>query len=579
MSEFLFSKILSNACHFALDTLLDCFPLSMEFSWFGFRHKFQWSARTSGIVLIAGVGSYCAYRICSKYLGKEFVWTLMDVARLDRLSKADTRLLHPAAEGFLTSRQSTTFYEERARQRLCQLLRSLSEDDKAIAAGGLSVLGSSGHGSIISQADSRSPQKQRYRLLSTRSGSPIRVVCSTNPILRRALQKTPSERRPSDSDREGLAAIRWESGQREGRTLNTRTHIPRQNEDDHCDGLSDLTSVSRAQPPPVALLRTDCCTDVDGDPYEDDENMDNWSRSSYRHSTAGGDPLSWDDEFNKDAASVTNPLFRCASSSNISELSAMKNLEAMWANDEQKGMIGSSTTSLILRLNDDDTSSCCAYNLAELIESKCIIQSASYMYKSVHVDDTVASEVGSTLSATNQSVLSANFTETLRSHGLWEPSSRPNPEKENTTNQSLYADAPTSTSRLMSDSYISKSSSSSRSQKRSAMFDSGIGTTFISSDGDDDKSSLNGHTTNEPSEKHKNEEDPNLRTPIAKPIIKRSWLDKISEKSSPQHRPRRASIVSSVAPSEQSLEWFDELPTGQQQKIIIKFDEEEGTPI
>jgi hypothetical protein len=55
-------------------------------------------ARTSGIVLIAGVGSYCAYRICSKYLGKEFVWTLIDATRLDRLSRADSRLLHPAAE-------------------------------------------------------------------------------------------------------------------------------------------------------------------------------------------------------------------------------------------------------------------------------------------------------------------------------------------------------------------------------------------------------------------------------------------------------------------------------------------------
>jgi hypothetical protein len=44
----------------------------------------------------------------------------------------------------------------------------------------------------------------------------------------------------------------------------------------------------------------------------------------------------------------------------------------------------------------------------------------------------------------------------------------------------------------MSDSYASKSSSSSMSQKKSAMFDSAIGTDFMSSD--DDKSSLHGHT-------------------------------------------------------------------------------------
>lgn len=58
-----------------------------------------------------------------------------------------------------------------------------------------------------------------------------------------------------------------------------------------------------------------------------------------------------------------------------------------------------------------------------------------------------------------------------------------------------------------------------------------------------------------------------------------SWLDRISEKDSPLHKPRRSSAVSSVAPSEKSLEWFDELSTNAKHKPIgpcIEF--EEGTP-
>ncbi|KAK5976902.1 hypothetical protein GCK32_003985 [Trichostrongylus colubriformis] len=51
-------------------------------------------ARASGVLFVAGVGSYCAYRICTKYLGKRFVWTLLESARFDNLASADRRLLY-----------------------------------------------------------------------------------------------------------------------------------------------------------------------------------------------------------------------------------------------------------------------------------------------------------------------------------------------------------------------------------------------------------------------------------------------------------------------------------------------------
>lgn len=63
--------------------------------------------------------------------------------------------------------------------------------------------------------------------------------------------------------------------------------------------MSDLTSVSRMQPPPDALLRTNCCVDVDGDLIDDEDlDADNFSRSSCRRSLCG-EPLIWDDEFNR----------------------------------------------------------------------------------------------------------------------------------------------------------------------------------------------------------------------------------------------------------------------------------------
>ncbi|WKY08934.1 hypothetical protein Q1695_001814 [Nippostrongylus brasiliensis] len=51
-------------------------------------------ARASGVLLVAGVGSYCAYRICTRYLGKRFVWMLLDSARFDNIPSADRRLLY-----------------------------------------------------------------------------------------------------------------------------------------------------------------------------------------------------------------------------------------------------------------------------------------------------------------------------------------------------------------------------------------------------------------------------------------------------------------------------------------------------
>uniref|UniRef100_A0A0K0DCL6 Secreted protein n=1 Tax=Angiostrongylus cantonensis TaxID=6313 RepID=A0A0K0DCL6_ANGCA len=46
---------------------------------FSVRQKFTLlSARASGVLLVAGVGSYCAYRICTRFLGQRYMFPQVD---------------------------------------------------------------------------------------------------------------------------------------------------------------------------------------------------------------------------------------------------------------------------------------------------------------------------------------------------------------------------------------------------------------------------------------------------------------------------------------------------------------------
>ncbi|ULT85929.1 hypothetical protein L3Y34_005960 [Caenorhabditis briggsae] len=51
-------------------------------------------ARTSGVLLVAGVGSFFAYRVASNLLGNRFVWECLDARHIDQLPTADRRLLY-----------------------------------------------------------------------------------------------------------------------------------------------------------------------------------------------------------------------------------------------------------------------------------------------------------------------------------------------------------------------------------------------------------------------------------------------------------------------------------------------------
>ncbi|EGT32074.1 hypothetical protein CAEBREN_12735 [Caenorhabditis brenneri] len=51
-------------------------------------------ARTSGVLLVAGVGSFFAYRVASNLLGNRFVWECLEARHIDQLPTADRRLLY-----------------------------------------------------------------------------------------------------------------------------------------------------------------------------------------------------------------------------------------------------------------------------------------------------------------------------------------------------------------------------------------------------------------------------------------------------------------------------------------------------
>ncbi|CAI2355270.1 unnamed protein product [Caenorhabditis sp. 36 PRJEB53466] len=50
-------------------------------------------SRTSGVLLVAGVGSFFAYRVASNLLGNRFVWECLEARRIDQMPSADRRLL------------------------------------------------------------------------------------------------------------------------------------------------------------------------------------------------------------------------------------------------------------------------------------------------------------------------------------------------------------------------------------------------------------------------------------------------------------------------------------------------------
>ncbi|KAH7730830.1 Protein RIC-7 b [Aphelenchoides avenae] len=133
--------------------------------------------RTSGVLLVAGFGSYCAYRMCRRYLGKDFVWTMLDAARCDLLARADSRLLHPAGEGYYDAHGNQEFRH--------QLLRDILNTTVP-----------------VSQAPSLSDSVQRCR-----TAAEYTVVSSNGKVVR-VIRGDPLKRRLHSPDtQQGFATL------------------------------------------------------------------------------------------------------------------------------------------------------------------------------------------------------------------------------------------------------------------------------------------------------------------------------------------------------------------------------------
>ncbi|CAD5231206.1 unnamed protein product [Bursaphelenchus xylophilus] len=515
-----FSDFLPNAFLAGVGAFLEASVDDVFVSVFGAESRWKWNARTSGIVLVASVGSYCAYRICSKYLGDGFVWTLLDSTRLDRIPRADSRLLHPAAEGFFYPRRTGEGQTDEGHRKLASLKATPSSN---------------------------------YRISATRSGSPIRILCNGE-----GLRKRPS--------RKGLEGI---SSSSQKKSISTRVVGGLGEELDNADARSDLTSISRVVP---ASSHSNAIYDVDGDML--DELPDEYPSSSQCSVKYAESEMGWEEDSFTHGFCAQNPCFSGSPTpSDISNLSCVRNLKRLL---QEKGDHSTTASVILEKLNSSNTTnfSDCEDNtsglldIAEMIQSKCSAQNVQYMYESVHLGDTATFDAMSVLSFQS----SSSFRKLGKSKGLYDLTGRPSPTPSTYSRRSSmrFQSPLASTSHsaeksdpvkptiitvtdeedpkqknVMTDSCFSRSSVSSTNHgpyRRSTMFDSGLSTDFTS---EDDRSSVGGYA----------------KAYSAEQTGHKTWLDKIIEQSpsnSPKHHPH--SVFGSMASLNISneMEWEDD---------------------
>uniref|UniRef100_A0A914EMA2 Uncharacterized protein n=1 Tax=Acrobeloides nanus TaxID=290746 RepID=A0A914EMA2_9BILA len=494
--------------------------------------------KTSSVLLVAGVGSYFAYRFCAKYLGKDFVWTLLDAAKIDMLARADSRLLHPAAEGFYQVRLGEDHIP------LCEVLTDYGFE--------------SVDGSDVESVTSGF-------LIHTKDGKPIRIVRKGH--LRRALRSPFSK----ELQQQGLNALPYAS-------------TPIKFEDSGLFGSQDdLSSIcsrnevhrtSQGHYPPRGRLRlANNQTDPD---FHDGSSLASDCSASLRI-VWDGDPC-WDDEFDENNVMPDEERPKSPTPSDISELSAFKNLTLMLDAHPGPSDLGITTPDIEGNMED----------ISKMIRSKCM-NSSHFMYQSVIVEssDVAGSDIMSVCSGRSNLSTLREKSRKGASHGLWELTSRITPEKEASPFQHqniddvLYENDPDrrsmSTSILtrpknpMTDSCISKSSISTSFRQSghqphnpNQMIDSAI----VADLSEDDARSSHGGST------HSKSYLKSSSTAIFNPsgIIRRACMDKIPEKPSPALcRRRLESDARSIAHSEKSLEWFDdEFGMGEEQETPRK---------
>uniref|UniRef100_A0A914NXY1 Uncharacterized protein n=1 Tax=Panagrolaimus davidi TaxID=227884 RepID=A0A914NXY1_9BILA len=492
---------------FKSQIFVDCFVFRL------FSKNFSFPARTSGVLLIAGFGSYCAYRIANRYLGKGFVWTLFDAAHCDLLARADSRLLNP--------------------DPCC----SKDSDRRSIIS--------------IDEFDDEENENGEKTPTSSIKGFSIRrsdrsfIQIPKNSRIRRALAASPSMK-------EGLAGI--------SSMAHENNEIGRSRRNSECSSIagssfSEASRIRRDGRQRIPRLIANDDGDLDND-FDDSASLAPTEASEIRLLWDGD--ACWDDEFATTAGPSTSEDDRGIHSptpSDISELSAFKTLKNMFESAEA----GPSN------IPEEDVPFWDAADLAQLIHAKCM-RSTNYMYHSVIVagSDGGGSDIVSICSGrstkSNLSALREKYAK--RSHGLWELANSRTRHDE----KILLLEPSTSKSpNPMTDSGISKMSGSSSilqltAQPQQPMIDSAIDTGFLFDDEGGVSSSSSKYLLSKSDEPLTSSSTAATTTSTSKPgIIRRTQLltgikeqHDSSSTSSPQHR------LSSSRASERSLEWFDD---------------------
>uniref|UniRef100_A0AC34F0Y7 Uncharacterized protein n=1 Tax=Panagrolaimus sp. ES5 TaxID=591445 RepID=A0AC34F0Y7_9BILA len=480
------------------------------------------TARTSGVLLIAGFGSYCAYRICNRYLGKGFVWTLFDAAHCDLLARADSRLLNP----------DPCCSKESERRSIISIDEFDDEEEDAEKENGQKTPTSSIQGGL--------------RIRTTKNGSFLNLP--NNSRIRRALAASPSMK-------EGLAGISsMASAEKNGRSR-------RNSETSSIAGssFSEASRIRRGDRIPRLIANGDD-GDEDYDLEDDSASLAPTEASEIRLLWDGD--ACWDDEFAAGPSTAEDDRgIHSPTPSDISELSAFKTLKNMFESAEA----GPSN------IPDEDAYGD-ATDLAQLIHAKCM-RSTNYMYHSVIVagSDAGGSDIVSICSGrstrSNLSALREKYAK--RSHGLWELAN--NSRTKHDDKILLLGPSTSKSPNPMTDSGISKMSGSSSILQLSVqqpfhqhqqMMDSAIDTGFISSDdeggGGGPSTSKHGLPKSVPSPNPSTSSSHLISTTTKPGILRRTQLlDGIKEQQdlSPTHQQQR--LTPSRA-SERSLEWFDD---------------------
>ncbi|KAI1715026.1 hypothetical protein DdX_08303 [Ditylenchus destructor] len=478
----------------SVNSALDWTNKSLQLVFSSIVQNFQ--SRTSGVLLMAGVGSYCAYRICKRFLGKDFVWTILDSAKCDLLARADSRLLHPAAEGFYTVR--------------------LGEDDLK-------------HIQDFLQSDLSSSARDESGIPSCPKSISTTSKCSTFPAgcvskwrtLDRTHQKGLASIAGIEDEQPGPSSSIFmpkvvRTLRREAKNESRRQSIRRDSQFDEesemyddddarstISGLTDMTSVSQRVYHPITSSTPNSrhYTPVRQIPPQAAKNFRNrtWSMST---ASAIGDAREtasvmsgasasirlvwqgeqdWDDEFQDSRMFSATP-------SGISQLSAFKNLEKMFKERSeepyeedwlvQAELPPSSLEKTLEQLDIKEEEGIEDENDGTpFLSSKCLAN-PDYMYHSVTLDrgDLAQSEIMSVCSTRSLASLRREMTP---SQGLWEltRNSRKTPEKKSASKESWPSQC---TNMDTSDSIDQNSKSNKKDQMTDSCFSK---SSFASSSG------------------------------------------------------------------------------------------------